>query len=196
MKTRLRHRLTLTSIPVAIGLLAGSLSATIDDVSGRAILMAPPPSVVPGASFGDTTVIHSFVEQRNLALQAGVDVDLAPGAPPVLQITPDTCVTSHFVHFDPTAGSTALGGLHFERPILGVIVTQALLDASNAALGGDDTLYPTVLDCLVPPLDGDCGLESIDAIDVQRLRVDLEFHASGPGDRVRVITEGDPARCP
>jgi hypothetical protein len=196
VKTRLQSWFTITSFPVAVGLLAGTLSATINDVTGDAILMAPPPSVVPGASFGDTSVIHSFVEQRDIALPVSIAVDLAPGDPPSLEIAAGTCVSSHFVHYDPPIPSTARGGIRFEQRILGVIVTQASLDASNDVLGGAGTSYGTVVDCLVPPLSGDCGLETIDAIDVQRQRIDLEFHASGPGDRVRVITEGDPAECP
>jgi hypothetical protein len=157
--------------------------------------MAPPPSVVPGAAFGDTTVIHSFVERRNVSFLVGFAVDLGPDGATDVEILPNTCVTSHYVHYDPTLGSTARGGIHFERPILGVIMTQASLDASNDALGLNATLYPTSVDCVALPLNGDCGLESIDLIDVQRQRIDLEFHASGPGDRVRVITEGEPGGC-
>jgi hypothetical protein len=194
MKTRLQHWLTTASLPAAVWLISGSSLATINGVSGDAILMAPPASVVPGAVQSDTKVIHSFVERENVVLLEDVEVELSPSG--VLTILAGTCVETHLVHFDPEVPSVVSGGIHFQRPILGVLLTQVALDLTNTALGSEDTLYPTLQDCQVPPLTGDCALETVDQIDVQSQNVDVEFHASGPGDRVRVITEPDPAGCP
>lgn len=193
MKTLLHRWVTQTSVPIATCLISASSFATIDGVEGVAILMAPPASVVPGAVFGDVGVIHSFVERESLALLEDVDVDLSPVG--LDSIPAGTCVSTHLMHFDPPGPSVARGAVHFARPILGVIRTQAGLDSSNAALGERDVTYPTLTQCQVPPLAGDCALESVDVIEVQSQNVDVEFHANGPGDRVRVITEGDPDGC-
>lgn len=188
MKTHIRTWLAVATIPVSASLVSSSSSAAVNDVTGDAILMAPPPSVLPGASFGDTTVIHGFVEQQNLVLLGDLVVDAAPESLPLV-IAADTCVTTYLLHYDPIPQSTVRGGIEFNGRILGVLLTQSSLDSSNGTLGNAATTYATAPDCQAPPGNGDCALESNDSIDLQPQHIAVEFHANGPGDRVRVITE-------
>jgi hypothetical protein len=150
--------------------------------------MAPPPSVLPGAAFSDPTVIHSFVEQQNFVLPANIAVDAAPATLPLV-IAAGTCVTTYLMHFDPIPQSTVSGGIEFDSRILGVLLTQSSLDSSNGTFGNAATTYATAPDCQAPPGNGDCALESNDSIDLQPQSIEVEFHANGPGDRLRVITE-------
>jgi hypothetical protein len=180
----------------------------VTDVTGDVILMAPPASVLPDAPFSDTSVIHGFVEQRELVLPALVEVDHAQ-KDQRLTIDAGTCVTVYMLHFDATTPSSARGRLELTAPILGVISTQRLLELTDDVLGntpstpdaggaGDTsdagvagTRYPDTSECQVaPPGSGNCGLEFNDVIDLQPQSIEVELHANGPGDRVRVI-----ARC-
>ena len=132
---------------------------------------------------------------RLLASPMMIAVDQAPpGA--CLTIPAGTCVTVYMLHFDVTTPSSARGRLALTVPILGVISTQLLLDQTNDMLGNHDearpTRYPTPTQCqAAPPGSGSCGLESNDAIDLQPRSIEVELHANGPGDRVRVIAACD-----
>jgi hypothetical protein len=200
-------RIVGASVAASIGSGASVGLAAVNDVTGDVVLMAPPASVVPDAAFSDTSVIHGFVERRRLVSRTLIAVDHAPNAPEgaFLTIPAETCMTVYMLHFDATAPSSARGRLELTTPILGVISTQLLLDQTNDALGntpeagdaGDagalPTVYPGTADCQVAaPGSGDCGLERNDVIELQPQSIEVELHANGPGDRVRVIAQCDP----
>ena len=196
------------SAAACIGLVASLSLAAVKDVTRDVILMAPPPSVVPDAAFSDPSVIHGFVERRDLLLPGVIEIDRAQRGQ-LLTIGANTCVTVYMLHFDATTPSSARGRLELTTPILGVISTQRLLDLTNDVLGnvahadagdvadaGDagaaHTQYPTPTECQVaPPGNGNCGLEFNDVIDLQPQSIEVELHANGPGDRVRVIAACD-----
>jgi len=190
MKARLITPIVRAALALGIGFGSSLALAAVHDVTGDVILMAPPASVVPDAAFSDDTVIHGFVEQRDLVLPALIAVDQAPEDLP-LTIAAGTCVNVYLLHFDAQAQSNASGRLELDTPILGVISTQLALDLTNGTLGNAATRYPTSAECQVPPPgNGNCGLEANDAIDLQPQSIAVELRVNGPGDRVRVI-----ARC-
>jgi hypothetical protein len=188
------------TVAACVSLGAPLVLAAVTDVTGDVILMAPPASVVPDAAFSDESVIHGFVERRG-PLSSLVEVDLAQPSQ-MRTIAAGTCVTVYMLHFDATTPSNARGRLELTTPILGVIFTQRLLDLTNDVLGnvadaGDagaaHTQYPSPSECQVaPPGNGDCGLEFNDVIELQPQSIEVELHANGPGDRVRVIAACDP----
>lgn len=185
-------------LPLAGVLLAGSAAAFITGVSGMAVLIAAPASVQPGALVD--SAINSFNEQHavlpfdiQLDAPAGSQLtavgDLAP-----LIIPQGTCVKSHYVNYEPGAGASASGSLRFDQPILGVAVLQATLSATDF-LGAPGTNYPTPLLCAGAP-GVDCGLElGADRVRVNAQTIEVDFDAGSPGDRLRVVTRGNPANC-
>lgn len=184
------------SVAACTSFVAAVALGAVTNVTGDVILMAPPASVLPDAPFNDTSVIHGFVERRDFDLPALIAVDQTPGGT-YLMIPAGTCVTVYMLHFDATTPSIARGRLELDTPILGVISTQQLLDQTNDTLGyreGDShTEYPTPTECQVaPPGSGNCGLEFNDVFDLKPQSIDLELHANGPGDRVRIIAQCDP----
>lgn len=202
MKNHRMIQLAGASAAACTGLVASLSLAAVKDVTGDVILMAPPPSVLPDAAFSDPSVIHGFVERRDVSLETLIEVDLAQ---PDMRLTIDagTCVTVYMLHFDAATPSVARGRLELTTPILGVISSQRLLDQTNDVLGnvpdadaGDAgaafTEYPTPTQCQVSPSgNGSCGLELNDVIELQPQSVEVELHVNGPGDRVRVIAACD-----
>ena len=183
---------------------AGLATAAIVNVNGMAVLVAPPATVLPGLN--QAPVIQSFDELQNIVLPVDLPFDARGTNPPTElrseddlkpgKIPAGTCVSSHYLHFDPSGAANATGGVVFDGPILGVAVMPDTLDATNP-LGWPWTSYPADADagtCLVGT--SQCGLE-LNGQDVLRVgvdRVELSGVAGNPGDRVRVITAGD-CRC-
>lgn len=120
--------------------------------SARAALIpiAPPPSVVPGALESNVDA-WVFVEKQ-VTLQAPIAVDIsAPGKydnsnPNSVGVIPaGTKVQSYFIHRDPVGEQVGsiIGVAIAPTKILGIITTDANLDATDALLGSPATIYPT-----------------------------------------------------
>ncbi len=183
---------------------AGLAAAAISNVVGMAAQVAPPATVLPAANQG--AVIQAFNELQNVILPVDLPVDARGTNPPTElrneqdlrpgKIPAGTCVSSHYLHFDPAAAAAVTGGVAFDGPILGVAVMPDTLDATNP-LGWPWTSYPADANagsCAVGA--NHCGLELTgqDLLRVGIDRVELSAFAANPGDRIRVITAGD-CRC-
>lgn len=116
------------------------------------ILGSPPPSVIEGALESNTDA-HIFLEST-MTLPAPVSVDIAtPGL--YNQSNPDdpgvipagTLVNSYFLHHDSVEEqlSTVVAFGTFPDPVLGIIIGDTFLDASDPLLGSPLTTYPTGL---------------------------------------------------
>jgi hypothetical protein len=116
------------------------------------IVIPPPPSVQPGAiqSQTDATMFQESV--TTLASPLSVDIaapglytNATPNAPGV--IPANTAVASYMIHHESVANvfSSVLVSITFPQPILGVIISDALLNASDPILGNPTTSYPTGL---------------------------------------------------
>jgi hypothetical protein len=202
-RTRRRPRYTLVAGALA---LAGAISAAgvarawIAAVQPAAILFTPP-SVVPGNPSAPD--IWAFNEKQDVILPVPILLDVQPVNPGVklpadlnpVWIPAGTCVSSHYVHYEDTVLSTVTGGVRYVRPILGVAVRQPTLDATNF-LGRAGVAYPTAANCNAVA-GVDCGMELLpqDELRVDANRVQVRFEAQTPGDRIRVVTAGDPAHC-
>jgi hypothetical protein len=199
--SRLRSRRWL-SIPslTAMMLTAGAAVAAITAVNGMAMQVAPPATVLPGLNMGPA--IQAFDELQNVMLPVALLVD-ARGTNPLTEIRSEgdlnpgkipagTCVNSHYIHYDPNGAGAAIGGVEFDGPILGVAVLPATLDATNV-LGWPWTNYPADADAGTCLLAGNTCAPEFTGADVVRVglrRVEVDFTAGNPGDRIRVITRG------
>lgn len=178
----------------------GVARAWIAAVQPAAVLFTPP-SVLPGNPSAPD--IWAFNERQDVILPAPILLDVQPLNPGVhvpadlnpVWIPAGTCVSSHYLHYEDAVLSTATGGARFVRPILGVAVRQATLDATNF-LGRPAVTYPTAANCNAVA-GVDCGMELLpqDELRVDANRVQVRFDAQTPGDRIRVVTAGDPAQC-
>jgi hypothetical protein len=116
------------------------------------IVIPAPPSVQPGAIQSQTDAVLFLESVSTLASPLAVDIaapglytNTAPNAPGVIPAS--TQVASYMIHHESIANafSSVLVSYTFPQPILGVITTDALLDASDIALGNPGTSYPAGL---------------------------------------------------
>jgi len=143
MKTRML-------VAAVVLLIAASGRAEIVGTGGAAVEIAPPPSVDLDALESDTEV-RTFEELQVVTLGAPLVVNIsAPGVyDDAADVTPATIpaatvISSHLVHFDIVfqgAPGAATGSVTFRDRILGVIVDDADLDATDF-LGAPGTTYP------------------------------------------------------
>lgn len=140
-------------------LAAGHCEAQVISVEGFnhtiVQLVSAPPAVTQDVRFGGVNV---FVEKTGLTLGADLAVDIAdPGIPGVYSsgdayapgvVPAGTRVSSVFVHFDTPGNNFFVSDfiVHLDEDILGVILTDDLLDASDPIVGNGGTTYPTGLD--------------------------------------------------
>lgn len=198
---RRRHTMVAAVLALAgVGSAAGVARAWIAAVQPAAVFFTPP-SVAPGNPSAPD--IWAFNEIQDVYLPVGILLDVQPVNPGVhvpadlnpVWIPAGTCVSSHYVHYEDTTLSVATGGVRYVRPILGVAVRQATLDATNF-LRRPGVVYPNAAACNAVP-GVDCGMELLpqDELRVDANRVQVRFEAQSPGDRIRVVTAGDPALC-
>ena len=194
-----RRWLSIPSL-TAMLLTAGAAVAAISAVNGMAVQVAPPATVLPGLNMGPT--IQAFDELQNVLLPVDLPMDTR-GTNPTTEIRGEddlnpgkipagTCVSSHYIHYDPNGAGAAIGGVEFDAPILGVAVLPGTLDATNV-LGWPWTNYPPDADagtCLVGANTCAPELTGADVVRVGLRRVEVDFTAGNPGDRIRVITRG------
>ncbi len=178
---------------IAVGALIAAISSSavagISSFSAGFQPIAAPPSVVPGA-LESNTHIRVFNERLSYALPVAIAADLTlPGTwfgartPGV--IAAGTVVYSWYFHLDPIPGAGAsfpLDTIKFDQDILGIIVDDVLLDASDGPVGNPGTVYPTGAVTR--------GLETFDFLqllpDQRTIVVDIgEFQLL---DNVRVLT--------
>lgn len=116
------------------------------------VSIGAPASVLPGALESNTD-IYMFQEQAGLTLGAPLPVDITasglwnsssgPGSPGVIPAS--TKINSYFFHADleTPPDKYLFGVVTLPQMVLGIIVEDSSLDATDAALGAGGTLYPT-----------------------------------------------------
>jgi hypothetical protein len=124
---------------------AASANASIIGVTGATTWLGVPPV---GCNLGQLTGLTAYAwdEKQNVPLTLSVDMVNNPGSS--LAPTAGTLsgvYSSHFLHFEPVPGAVgASGTVTFQDPIVGVIFTPTLLDASDGPAGAPATSYPTL----------------------------------------------------
>ncbi len=189
-----KRQRTLSTLVLPLLLGAGYASASIVGSTGPVVMIAAPTSVVPGASV-NTTDGQVFTEVQNDTLAANLSVDAtnpgtySNGGGVGGTIAAGTAVNSYFVLFDSGGAGVTYPTvtLTFSTPILGVIFTDANLNASDAILGNPGTTYPTGV-----AARGQEGGDST-AISASGFTVTLNDTTSSPGDDIRIITAAAPA---
>ena len=179
----------------------GAAHAWIAALQPDAVLFTPA-SVMPGNPTAPD--VWAFNEKQDVILPVGILLDVQPVNPSVtlpgdlnpVWIPAGTCVCSHFFDHEDTIVSTVTGGARCVRPILGVAIRQPTLDATNFLGLTATVMYPTAANCNAVP-GVDCGMELLpqDSLRVDANRVQFSFLSQTPGDRIRVVTAGDPAHC-
>lgn len=144
---------TLTpSVRTFIATFTAVLSAATA-VHAATVPIAAPPSVQPGALTNQTDA-YVFLE-KTLTLGSPLAVDISsPGlynssSPSSVGVIPaGTDVSSYMIHHESVnqAYSFIYITFTFPEPVLGIITTDAGLDATDLSLGNPGTLYPTGLE--------------------------------------------------
>lgn len=110
-------------------------------ITATPVIAAAPASVVLGVNESDT-LIKVFDEQQSVVLGSSLAfdqlTDITPG-----EIAQGTCVNSHYIHFDNVgeSGKRGVGSATFDAPIIGLLTSDATLDATDATLGAGGTTY-------------------------------------------------------
>lgn len=173
----------------------GSATAQIVSVGGAVVEVSAPPSVT-GDAYQHDTEIRIFHERQEVT-GAAVTVNVTTpgfvnsgGTLSAGVIAAGTLMSSYYLIWDPATGTRrASGSATFAQDILGIVVLTGDLTASNW-LGAPGTLYPT---------SGLVGLELGDdrlTLSSDRRTVSVDFNASTPGDRIRIITGPQPVPEP
>ncbi len=171
----------------------GIASAGIIDTSG-AILQIVPPSSVELDALESSSNIFAFTEMFGLTLGKDVAVDItSPGFYGEARnltagsIWMNTVVDVYFLHFDPVTGLVNLSGsITFDQDILGVIVLNESLDATDGTLGFPPTAYPKGLNNR--GLDfGGVYSDFITLSDNLRT-ISINWQATRRVDQIRIIT--------
>ena len=156
-------------------------------------LISAPDSVDLDALESDGEIVI-FNEVVDLTLQAPLALDATR---PQLynslgdlhggSIAAGAVVNSHLIHFDPVGGGnvTRSATFVFQSDILGLLVQDAQLDASDAVLGAEGTAYPNGTPRATDLSNGDRITLSGD---LRTLSVTLT--SAGGLDQIRVITSG------
>lgn len=160
-------------------------------------LASPPASVRLDVLQAKDRAFH-FMESAQVTLASPLSVDFADTAwvsrptllPSLVRTIPaGTVVDAHLVHFDvdTAANMEVTGRVTFETDVLGVIVTDAGLNGTDAALGAPGTSYPTTNRRSISNENGDRIKISGD-----RRTIDFVLRVTGDYmDQFRVITVAD-----
>jgi hypothetical protein len=145
-------RLNAASTCITSFFALGAALLAANSAAAALIVIPAPPSVLPGAIQSQTDAVLFQESVRTLASPLSVDIAApglyttaspnAPGTIPAL-----TQVTSYMIHHESVANvfSSVLVSFTFPQPILGVITSDPLLDATDGTLGNPTTSYPTGL---------------------------------------------------
>jgi hypothetical protein len=223
-----RTRAVVAIIGLVVGFLPASAGADITAVQDEVHEGDPPASVAINQHQHDDDTgtprgAHAFNEKQDHTTSTPITLDICiPGSPSFALCEPNaragrydrptdfpsrggtipagTCIDSHFVHADPPGtGRTVYDGqVRFASRILGVIVFQPRLNASDVEAGWPSTTYgaePT------RGLEfGPTGQLDFVSIEADATRVVFHFDVNQPAgdvlDQIRVITIGDSTTCP
>lgn len=194
--TKLKTSLLGTLLALSFAIPA-TASAVIPTTGGDAIFIAPPADVTQNVTVSNDDFFVFFEGTSTLGGPLSVDIS-APGIytrnnlPAVSTLPSGMEVNSYYFHFDSVGSSIAktVGEVVFPNDVLGIIITEPLLDASDAVVGAAGTLYPTGafdrgFDALPLPSTG--VFDSVE-LDVALRQLDIAWEVSFGFDAIRVIT--------
>lgn len=175
--------------------LAVPLMAAVQSATPGVVAVPAPATVLPGQNTSNTEIL-AFDEQQCITLDELLPVNAAEdGEVPFplvnFPIAAGSVVSCHFLHFDPSGTASVGGSATFDADILGVIVSDPLLDASDSVCGLPGTAYPTGTSARGAEQPGDVVF-----IDSATRTVRVDWTASNPGDQIRVITRCAPTGIP
>ena len=180
-------------------------SGTVHDHIAGVSVIDPPPSVQVDM-LTSSTLMFEFVEQTNFTLTSDVHVDItAPGTVvssgqlTPLTIAAGTLVNSPYLHHDQPASTqnTQKASVTFDTDILGVIVLDASLVASNPQLGAPGTAYHTSsagqgYELTTNGCSTASGVQDQITLSVDRRTVTVCTNVYGAPDDIRILTKGTP----
>ncbi len=188
--------LVLPAVAV-LGVSSTPAGASVISESGDAILGPPPPLVSP-ATGQSNTFINFFAERTAFTIPSPLPVDITPNGNAVTtysgidNLTPSslpagTAIDSYFMYSNPFASNKTYpytATVTFSTPILGVTVTTATLNATNAAVGHPGTTYN---------LNAGAGLDPRDSVElIGSSTIYVSLATSIDIDSLRIITAGSP----
>ncbi len=192
MRTTIAVIFATTSLLISV--VANATLVTISDCTGAIscdITTTPPNPILANPNDG---ILLAWDEVQNLTLTAPLRVDRVfnAGAPFITPagggdffIAAGTVVSSHYLQWDPGAGSAGRvqATIELDSEVFAFITSDMNLFDSDAALG-------------LPGLDyadfGLRGLESGDTTIFRDSNTDINWGASSPGDWTRLITAFSP----
>ncbi len=175
--------------------------------TGEVTLIPAPPSVQLNALQSDTNV-YLFPEKQGITLSQNVNVDITtagsytaaaqtPFTPGV--VAAGTVVNSWLVHFNPADGPLyGSGSLTFtDQKIVGIIATDANLDATDLLLGNPTTRYSTGVAGrgLEINLPGTDNYDSV-TLSTDLMSLSLTWRAGVVEDEIRILTQTLPLSPP
>ena len=175
--------------PLARATLMGFSNVT--GANDAIITDTPPNPVAPNPNDG---ILLAWDEVQNHQLTTNLAVDRVAD-PSADFIEPDghggylikagTIVSSHYLQWDPGAGSSSRvqATIHFDSDIFAFITADQKMFDSDSILGLPELDYSDFLNR---------GLEGADTTNIRGSEVDIDWTASSPGDWTRLITAFSP----
>lgn len=202
------HRLCCASVLLASAPAVASVTSVVPFNATPATLIAPPLSAADGALFGGAFV---WEERTNTPLILPLAVDsfgFGVGIPAGFQtatfsthpgvIPAGTVISSFILHFDTQTNltpGTAAFQVQTDQDIIGVIIKDATLDASDALVAAPGTVYPLGLNLRGTASDPLEGLDNVFvgvpgdlALGYSRTVTVFAMDVEGALDEVRIIT--------
>jgi hypothetical protein len=186
-KTILQRVFAAGALAVAVSPMA--LGAVVNTTGAVMQIAPPPPSVMPDVN-EDNNHIWLFTEKTGYTLTSPLHVNVHTSGyynnytGLLFTLPKGLRVDVYYMRFDPGPDTTKSGSVTFDTPILGIIVHRSELHNSNY-LGAPGTVYPGNANSSLIGLENwqdKIGL----SLDMKTLTVD--WRASSPGDRIRIIT--------
>ena len=146
-------------------------TATSATYTGVALASAVPPSLALNAF--QAALIRVMPERENLLLASALTIGGTT-------LPAGTRINVYLAHVDPTAASTLTGTMTLDRPVLGVLQTDAELSASQALLVRAGLTYPSATGR---------GVEAGDSVVVTGTTVTMSFaNTTTSLDEIRIVT--------
>jgi hypothetical protein len=171
--------------PVLAAAAAATVGAAVATTSAFATILSTVPAVVAFVPLNvqlnmtqSNIQIIAFDERQCVRFPNGLTIDGGT-------LPPGTVASCHLLHLDPVSGGPVLSGIaSFTAPIIGVISSSALLDASDWC-GRPGVVYP------LPGVETFRGLEAFQPTDQYTvIGSDIKVQMDVPSfsDQVRVLT--------
>lgn len=163
----------LLAVPVALAAISTVTGACVDAGSAADL------DLTQGSIESDTE-LQIFAEQQAVVLGAVLDIDVGSIDP----IPAGTPVNSYIVHFDPvgepTAGINLSGSVTLDRPVVGLIYTDATLGPSDSVVGNAAAYEPAIE-------ANHREIEGADTATIVGNTVSMNLSSSWAIDEVRII---------